>query len=223
MTQATSGTPAPARPITVLVVDDHALVRESVRHALAEPEFKICAEASTAEEAIAYARQLRPELVLLDLDLPGMNGLELLRELRPWLPDSRVIVLSASMALRDVVASLRRGADGYLGKDIDHKALSRALRGACRGELVLPRALAAEVVAELLELLRRPAGSDGDDPLTERERDVLRLLAQGLTDREIGTIFGISPRTVEGHVSSILRKFGLRNRAEAARYYHQGS
>jgi DNA-binding NarL/FixJ family response regulator len=120
------------------------------------------------------------------------------------------------------VAAFRRGADGYLGKDLGPAALQRTIRGVHRGELALPRALATELVTELLELLRRPGGRDSDEGLTEREQDVLRLLAEGLTDREIADVFRISPRTVESHVSSILRKFGLRNRAEAARRYHQG-
>jgi DNA-binding NarL/FixJ family response regulator len=212
----------PAGPIRVLIVDDHALVRAAVRQALAAPDIVIIGEACSAEEAIGNAAALRPEIVLLDLDLPTMHGLELIRELRPRLPDTRIVVLSASVRPRDVVAAFRRGADGYLGKDVGPAALQRTIRGVRRGELALPRALAAELVGELLELLRRPGGRESDDGLTEREQDVLRLLAEGLTDREIADVFRISPRTVESHVSSILRKFGLRNRAEAARRYHQG-
>lgn len=211
-----------AGAITVLVVDDHALVRAAVRQALASPDIEVVAEAASAEEALELALEVQPEVVLLDLDLPAMNGLELLREIRPRLPGSRIIVLSASTARRDIVAALRRGADGYLGKDLSPGALQRTLRGVRRGELALPRALAADVLAELLELIRRPGGTDGTDGLTDREQDVLRLLAEGLTDREIAGVFAISPRTVESHVSSILRKFGLRNRAEAARRYYQG-
>jgi DNA-binding NarL/FixJ family response regulator len=209
-------------PIRVLIVDDHALVRAAVRHALEATDIEVVGEACSAEEALAVAGGLRPEIVLLDLDLPAMHGLELIRELRPRLPNSRIIVLSASLRSRDVVAAFRRGADGYLGKDLGPSALQRSIRGVRRGELALPRLLAAELVAELLDLLRRPGGRESDDGLTEREQDVLRLLAEGLTDREIADVFRISPRTVESHVSSILRKFGLRNRAEASRRYHQG-
>jgi DNA-binding NarL/FixJ family response regulator len=210
-------------PIRVMIVDDHALVRAAVCQALDAPDIEVVAEASSAEEALGAVGEARPEVVLLDLDLPGMSGLEVLRELRPRLPDSRVVVLSASLSPRDVVAALRRGADGYLGKDMSPSALQRTIRGVCRGELAMPRHVAALVIEELVDLVRRPGGYEADGSLTEREEEVLRLLAEGLTDREIAEVFAISPRTVESHVSSILRKFGLRNRAEAARRYHQGT
>jgi DNA-binding NarL/FixJ family response regulator len=212
-----------AGPIRVLVVDDHALVRAAVRQALDAPDIEVVGEAASAEEALGIVAERRPEIVLLDLDLPGMGGIEALRELRPRLPDGRIIVLSASLGQRDIVAALRRGADGYLGKDLSPAALQRTIRAVRNGELALPRRVAAAVLAELLELIRRPNGHEPDGSLTEREEEVLKLLAEGLTDREIAEVYRISPRTVESHVSSILRKFNLRNRAEAARRYHQGA
>jgi DNA-binding NarL/FixJ family response regulator len=209
--------------VRVLIVDDHALVRAAVRQALDAPDIEVVGEASSAEEALGMVSAARPDIVLLDLDLPGMSGLEVLRDLRPRLPACRIVVLSASLNPRDIVAVLKRGADGYLGKDLSPAALQRTIRGVRRGELALPRRVASEVMHELLELIRRPGGRTADGALTDREEEVLRLLAEGLTDREIAEVFAISPRTVESHVSSILRKFSLRNRAEAARRYHQGT
>jgi len=205
----------------IMLVEDHGFVRAAIRQAL-ETEVDVVAEAGSAEEALQLAAQARPDIILLDLDLPGTSGLEVLRDLTRAAAGIHVVILSASTAPRDVLDAFRRGAVGYLGKDLTPDALRRALRGLARGELVLSRHLAGRLVPELVELTRRPADPEGVDGLTLREQDVLRLLAEGLTDREIARTLSISPRTVESHVSSILRRLGLRNRAEAARRYHQG-
>lgn len=211
-------------PLRVLLVDDHALVRSAIRQALEAPDVTVVGEARSAEEALEMAPRLRPDLVLLDIDLPGMTGIDAVRELAPRLPDTRVVMLTVSTDRRDLLEAVRHGAAGYLTKDLTGDALLRAIRGLRRGDLAMSRVHAAHVV-EHLQRGARGAAPDGDDlasALSAREREVLRLLAEGLTDREIANALAISPRTVESHVSSVLRKLGVRNRAEAAQRYRAG-
>lgn len=204
-----------------MLVDDHALVRAAVRQALSVPDVEMIAESATAEDAVAVAPGVRPDVLLVDIDLPGMDGLELVRELAPRLPHTRIVMLTVSGADRDLLDATWSGAAGYLTKDISPEALLRAVRSANDGELAMPRGMAARLVHRLVDASRPLAGSN--DPalatLTGREAEVLRLLTKGLTDREIADALTISPRTVETHVSSILHKLGARNRAEAAQRY----
>jgi DNA-binding NarL/FixJ family response regulator len=214
--------PRPGR-IRVMLVDDHALVRSAVRQAITAPDVEMVAEAATAEEALSLAPDVRPDVLLVDIDLPGMDGIELVRELAPRLPDTRIVMLTVSRADHDLLDATRSGAAGYLTKDLSPEALLRAVRGASDGELAMPRGMAARLVHRLVDESRPVAAST--DPalgtLTAREAEVLRLLADGLTDREIAAALTISPRTVETHVSSILHKLSARNRAEAAQRYRQ--
>lgn len=208
-------------PIRVMLVDDHALVRAAVRQALTAPDIEMVAEAATAEEAVALAPGVRPDVLLVDIDLPGMDGVELVRELAPRLPDTRIVMLTVSRTDHDLLDAMRSGADGYLTKDLSPEALLRAVRSAHDGELAMPRRMAAHLVDRLVDASRPSLAST--DPalgtLTAREVEVLRRLAEGMTDREIAASLTISPRTVETHVSSILHKLGARNRAEAAQRY----
>jgi len=210
------------RPVRVMLVDDHALVRAAVRQAISAPDVEMVAEATTAEEALRIAPQVRPDVLLVDIDLPGMDGIRLVRELAPRLPETRIVMLTVSSADRDLVEAIRAGATGYLTKDLSPEALLRAVRGAHVGELAMPRGMAARLVRRLVDAGSRTPGAAGDSALaglSVREKEVLRLLAEGLTDREIATSLTISPRTVETHVSSILHKLRARNRAEAAIRY----
>ncbi len=206
----------------VLLVDDHALVRFAIRQALQAPDLEVVGEASSAEEALSVAPLLRPDLLLLDIDMPGMRGIDAVRELAPRLPDTRIVMLTVSTDRRDLLQAIRHGAYGYLTKDLSGDALLRAVRGIRTGDLPMSRSHAATVVESLARNARgRLSAEDGDldGVLSSRETEVLRLLADGLTDREIAGALAISPRTVESHVSSLLRKLGVRNRAEAARRY----
>jgi DNA-binding NarL/FixJ family response regulator len=204
--------------LRVMLVDDHALVRAAVRQAIAAPDVEMVAEAGSAEEALQLALAVRPDVLLVDIDLPGMDGVGLVRELAPRLPETRIVMLTVSSADHHLVDAMRYGACGYLTKDLAPEALLRAVRSAHAGELAMPRRMAARLVRRLLETSR--GSPTTDDPalatLSGREVEVLRLLADGLTDRQIGEAFTISARTVETHVSSILHKLGVRNRAEAA-------
>lgn len=211
-------------PITVMLVDDHALVRSAVRQALTADDIQVVGEASTADEALLLAPSLQPDVLLLDLNLPGTSGLSLLRELAPRLPSTKVVMLTISDDRRDLLDAVRNGAAGYLTKDLSPDALQRAVRGIRSGDLAMSRAMAAEVIQHLATATNRPSGTDASGSLpgvSPREEEVLALLADGLTDREIADRLGISPRTVETHVGSLLNKLGVRNRAQAARRYRE--
>jgi len=210
----------------VMLVDDHALVRSAVRQALAADDLEIVGEAASADEALLLAPQLAPDVLLLDINLPGTDGLRLLRELAPRLPTTRIVMLTVSNDRRDLVEAVRSGAAGYLTKDLSPEALQRAVRGIRSGDLAMSRSMAADVIQHLAATTNRSTASSGADQMagiSAREREVLALLAQGLTDREIGERLGISPRTVETHVGSLLSKLGVRNRAQAAARYRDGA
>ena len=212
-------------PLRVLLVDDHALVRSAIRQALQAPDIEVVGEAANAEEALAMAPLLRPDLLLLDIDLPGLSGIEAVRELAPRLPDTKIVMLTVSTDRRDLLGAVRHGAFGYLTKDLSGEALLRAVRGIRKGDLPMSRSHAATVMEHLTRSVRGGSPAEGDEVeqlLSARESEVLRLLAEGLTDREIAVALAISPRTVESHVSSLLRKLGVRNRAEAAQRYRSG-
>lgn len=214
------------RRLRVMLVDDHAFVRSAVRQALTAPEIEIVAECSTGEEALAVAPQIRPDVLLLDIDMPGMSGVQVVRELAPRLPGTKIVMLTVSSLDRDLLDAMRNGASGYMTKDVGPDALLRAVRGAAEGDLAMPRRLAARVVGTFATAARH-GSTAGDQPglaaLTPREVDVLRLLSEGLTDRETAEALTLSTRTVETHVGNILRKLQVRNRAEAARRYRAGS
>lgn len=212
--------------LRVMIVDDHPLVRSAVARALSSDNMVVVAEASSAEEALAVAPAVAPDVLLLDIALPGMSGVQLIRELAPRLPATKIVMLTVSASDRDVIDAIRYGASGYLTKDVSPEALVRAVRATQTDELVMPRRLAGRLVARLARrgIAESPSPDQGPpiDGLTQREIDVLRLLADGLSDRDIATALTISSRTVESHVSSILHKLGARNRAEAARRYRGG-
>jgi len=208
--------------IRVMLVDDHALVRAAVAQAIGAPDVEMVGEVATAEEALVVAPRLRPDVLLVDIDLPGMDGVQLVRELAPRLPETRIVMLTVSTSDRYLMDAVRNGAIGYLTKDITPDALLRAVRGAYAGDLAMDQRRAAHLIRRLAEKSRHVPAT-ADDPalasLSDREVEVLRCLADGLTDNEIAGALTISPRTVGTHVSSILHKLGVRNRAEAARRY----
>jgi DNA-binding NarL/FixJ family response regulator len=210
--------------IRVMIVDDHPLVRAAVAQAISAPDVEMVAEATSAEEALLSALAVRPDVLLVDIHLPGMTGLQLVRELAPRLPDTRIVMLTVSATDRDVADAIGYGAVGYLTKDLMPDALLRSVRAAYVGDLAMPRGLAARLIRRLAgrpQSERLATGDPAIEHLSPRERDVLRLIEEGLTDRQIAESLGISSRTVATHVSSILHKLGVRNRAEAARRYRE--
>ena len=205
----------------MMIVDDHRLVRDAIRRAFTGSDVDVVAEASSAQEALDAVAAARPDLVLLDVDLRGAPGTEIIGELKRRAPQARVVMLTVSSASDDVDQAMRNGASGYLTKDVSSEALVRAVRGALEGDLAMSRRMALQYV----ERTAAPDAPRHEDPafdsLTSRERDILRLMSEGMTSREIGEALVLSPRTVEGHVGSILRKLGARNRVDAVRAYRR--
>ena len=190
----------------VVVVDDHELFRDGVRARIGN-EVEIAAEAGTVEEAIEQIRAERPDVVLLDVHMPDGGGLAILRAVGSELPEVRFLVLSVSDAPADVMDLLRAGAHGYVTKAIDPADLAGAVRSAAAGEAVFSPSLAGFVLED-------PELSS----LTPREREVLQLIARGYLYKEVGAELGISPKTVEHHVSAVLRKLQLTNRHQLSRW-----
>jgi DNA-binding NarL/FixJ family response regulator len=209
--------------IRVVLVEDHSLVRRAVREAVSVADIEVVGEADSGEAALDLVPRVRPDVLLLDIGLPGISGLDVVRDLALRLPATRIVMLTASGADPDVLEAMQHGAAGFLTKDVAPEALVRAVRGAFAGDLVVPRQMAARLVRSLSERARAAVPvSRTESGLSEREAEILRLLADGYTDREIADRLTLSPRTVETHVGSVLRKLGVANRREAARRYRTG-
>ena len=199
-----------------MVVDDHPIWRDGVARDLTEHGFSVLATAADAEAAVRIAPAVRPDVVLMDLHLGALSGVEATRMIVAALPSSRVLVLSASGEQSDVLEALKAGASGYLVKSASVAELVDAVTRTAAGDAVFTPGLAGLVLGEYRRLASAP---DWDTPrLSERETEVLRLVAKGRTARQIAERLVISYRTVENHVQSTLRKLQLHNRVELARY-----
>ncbi|MEL7937399.1 MULTISPECIES: response regulator [Pseudomonas] len=202
---------------TLLLIDDHPLFRRGLAELFGESgEFTVVGQASSGREGISLACQLSPELILLDLHMPGLGGLQVLDELRQLELDSQVIVLTASAERTELAAALRLGAEGYLLKDTEPEALLAYVRGCSRGSVQLDDSLVA-LLAE-----PAPAAAPAADELTAREGQTLALIAQGLSNKRIARELGISDGTVKIYVKNLLRKFHLGSRLELAAWVHRG-
>jgi DNA-binding NarL/FixJ family response regulator len=206
-------------PIRVLLVDDQALFREGLRTLLSiRPDLDVVGEAGDGEEALRLARQLRPAVVLMDLQMPRLDGVEATRRLRLECPESRVIALTTFDDDETVFEGLRAGAVGYLLKDTPSEKLIEAIHAAARGESFLEPSIAAKVLAEFARMSPGQAAPSPAlaEPLSDREREVLRLLASGASNREIAAALVIAEGTAKNHVTSILAKLAVRDRTQAA-------
>ncbi|NUT51284.1 MAG: response regulator transcription factor [Saccharothrix sp.] len=202
--------------VSVMVVDDHPLWRDGVARDLSERGFEVVATAGDAASAVRIARAVRPDVVLMDLNLGETTGVEATTIITGSLPGTRVLVLSASGEHSDVLEAVKAGASGYLVKSASAEELVEAVSRTAAGDAVFTAGLAGLVLGEYRRMAATP---DEDKPqLTERETEVLRLVAKGLTARQIANRLVISHRTVENHVQSTLRKLQLHNRVELARY-----
>ncbi len=200
--------------IDILLIDDHPLLRKGLAQLINEEDgLHVMAEAGSGEAGLEAAIKLEPDLILLDLNMKGMDGLETLKSMRAADVDSKVIVLTVSEHREDVAAMFRAGADGYLLKDMEPEDLLLRIGDAARGKLVVDDRL-AEVLASLL----RPEQEQEDrlELLTSKEREVLHLIAEGLANKMIGRKLSISEGTVKVHVKRLLKKLGVRSRVEAA-------
>lgn len=199
--------------IQVLIADDHSVVRQGLRMFLsADPELEIVGEARDGAEAVRLAHQLQPDVVLMDLLMPVMDGIAATAAIRREVPDTEVVALTSVLEDTAVVDAVRAGAIGYLLKDTDAHELRRAIKAAAAGQVQL----SPQAAARLLREVRTPEKSA--EPLTERETEVLRLLAQGMSNKEIARALQITEQTVKTHVSHILDKLGVPSRTQAALY-----
>ena len=196
--------------IRVLLADDHRVVRQGLRLLLrVDPELEVVGEAADGAEALRLARELRPDVVLMDLVMPAMDGIAATAAIRGELPETEVLALTSVLEDASVVGAVRAGAIGYLLKDADADALRRAIKAAAAGQVQL----APEAAARLLREVRAP---ESPEALTERETEVLRLLARGRANKEIARDLGIGEATVKTHVKHVLAKLGVQSRTQAA-------
>ncbi|MCE0764017.1 response regulator transcription factor [Pseudonocardia kujensis] len=204
--------------VTVMVVDDHPIWREGVARDLGERGLEVVATAPDAGAAVRIAPAVRPQVVLMDLNLGETSGVDAIAGIVGKLPDTRVLVLSASGEHADVLEALKAGATGYLVKSASAEELVDAVHRTARGVPVFTPGLAGLVLGEYRRLAQRPAGEPAVPALTERETEVLRQVAKGLTAKQIGERLVVSHRTVESHVQNTLRKLQLHNRSQLVRY-----
>lgn len=200
---------------SILLVDDHPLLRKGTRQLLGlEESLEVIGEVGDGKSAVKAALDLEPDLILLDLSMKGMDGIETLQALRSTGVNSRIVIFSVSDDRKDVVTALRAGADGYLLKDMEPDEILSKIQEACRGKMVLSEQL-TEV---LLTAFRDESGSGQElaDSLTRRERQILKMIAEGMSNKMIGRQLDITEATVKVHVKHLLKKLGLRSRVEAA-------
>jgi len=206
-------------PISVLLVDDHTLFRSGVRSLLQRnPRFTVVGEASDGIDGVKRAMQLKPDVILLDLHMPGMTGVETLELILQGWPEAAVIMLTVSEEGEDLATALHAGARGYLIKNIDADYLQRAIERAAGGESVLAESMAAKLVAQLQKQREpKPAAPPSElDKLTPREREILACLARGESNKLIARVLDLAESTVKIHVQNILKKLGLSSRVQAA-------
>ncbi len=206
--------------IRVLLADDHSLFRRGVAAALADqPDIQVVGEAIDGLQAVVKAQELFPDLVLMDISMPGMDGLEATRRITVDLPHVKIVILTIAEEDENLFEAIKAGAQGYLLKNVEPRALVQTLRAVFRGEASMPRRMAAKILAEFARQAQMSqATARPETCLTGREREVLGLVAGGATNKEIATRLGISPSTVKNHLRNILEKLHLENRVQAAAF-----
>lgn len=206
--------------IRILLIDDHTLFRSGMRLLLKRQEdFQVVAEAADGIEGLKRARELQPDVILLDLNMPGLSGLEVLQILSQDIPDCAVIVLTVSEEGDELAQALRNGAQGYLVKNIDADVLVEGIRQAARGEAVIDHGMTAKLVDQFRSQAAAPASSEAQrNKLTAREMQVTQLLARGASNKVIARELDVSESTVKIHVQNVLKKLNLNSRVQIAVY-----
>jgi len=203
--------------IRILIVDDHEVVREGLKAFIApRPALEVVGEAENGRDAISCVERVHPDVILMDLVMPVMDGIEATRTIKQQIPDARILILTSFAEDERVVAAIKAGALGYLLKDSSPQELEDAIQDVYRGESSLPPRIARTVIREL----NKPVGElkANTEELTEREVEILKLVAQGLSNQEIANRMSLSAWTVRSHISNILSKLHLENRTQAALY-----
>ena len=203
--------------VTLLLVDDHPLIRQGLRHLLeGEPEFKVIGEAGDGLEALLLVERLKPNILVVDMMMPGLNGLEVLRQMKHISPDTRAIVLSMQSADTYVLEALKNGAAGYVLKETGPSELVNAVREVTNGNQYLSIKISERLQVSGRKIIDMP--SDAYETLTTREREILQMTVEGQTSQEVGDKLTNSPRTVEVHRSNLMNKLGLRNQTDLIRF-----
>ncbi len=202
--------------IRILIAEDHAMIREGLKQLLEmEPDIKVVAVAADGRQAVDAYVSMRPDVVLMDVNMPRMNGLEAIREIREKDAEARVLMLTIHQDREYLFKALELGAMGYVLKDAESRVLVEAIRTIHSGQTYIHSSMARELITEFKRI---KSGDDNPNQLSDRERDVLKLLAKGLVNREIANQLFISEKTVKNHISNIFRKLDVQDRTQAAVY-----
>lgn len=205
----------------IMIVDDHPLFREGLKTIVSrDKKYSICAEAGSGREGLDLARTHRPDIMLVDISMPDKSGIQMIRELKEALPNTRFVIISMHSEADYIVEAFRAGATGYMVKESAAAQLLKGLDTVASGELFLDNALSQEVVFRLLQDNSAPKKNSSDpySTLTPREQEVMRMLAEGLSPKEVAKQLFISPKTVENHRTNLMKKLGLKSTVELLRY-----
>jgi DNA-binding NarL/FixJ family response regulator len=202
----------------VMIVDDHVMLRKGVLSILSSKNFQVVGEASDGQEALELVPKVKPDIVLMDINMPVLDGVEATRRLKALYPDLKVVILTVSETDKDLFEAIKAGADGYLLKNLGPDELVSCLRAAAAGEAPISAAMAAKMLKEFREPRTGPTSKDDVQQLSPRETEVLRLASTGLTYKEIAAKLYVAESTVKNHMRHILEKLHLRNRSEAVGY-----
>lgn len=216
---SSGGSGASRPPVRVLLVDDHAIVRQGLRSLLAHrPDIEVVGEASDGREAILLARRIRPDVVLMDVVMPGLNGIEAAARIHHEVPSTRVVMLSGYSDTAQVLAAVRAGASGYVRKAAQVDELVLAIQAVAHGNTYFSAELLGGFdTLDLIQTAQQPGGG-ALDRLSQREREVLQLIGEGYTNREIADVLGVTVKTVEAHITRIIQKLGIRRRGDLIRF-----
>lgn len=204
------------KKITILIAEDHVVVRESIRQFLErEAKLEVVGEASDGEEAVQMASQLKPDVIIMDISMPKLNGIEATKQIKAQQPSATILILTAYDYEQYIFPLLEAGAAGYLLKDISGRELVNAIETVHRGEAVLHPAVALKVMERLRQTKVDPTGGRASDLLTEREITILKMAARGMSNNDIADELHLSARTIESHLATIFNKLGVGSRTEA--------